>query len=562
MNKKLFFAGFALLAAVSFTSCNSDNPIDITNPNGVSPSDGSHAIGGAYDWTVTPKNVKQLDSLWNVDKKTVQANIANEKIASICINVENFTLENGKTINIPDLWANANGKIVKVYVSGNFKNPDYLRADAIKNAATPAKQTKFPVLIDTKNVAGSEVQFTFDGEAFDLVLTTDKARSLINGVYEIGYFKAIAAEGMSATEVQSGLVDAIDYASTGDIKEKEDAFIAGLWVKDLAIAVNVEAQKGIPVGTNKYIYAKDLYVEESCTINNIAYNSDAKKTFKLGLVQVVNPAFTVLNFNADKIYAEKIAGVKASNNIVNLLGAGTIDLNYIDAIEKVSINQATTLKKDIFSGVEFWGNVTFNTGDITSFADVTFNGLNIEINADDVTVNFDKVNFLAKPALTSTLKYTYTEAGYNPATYQWIISDADPTLGYYQQCKNDLSDLKEYNKGKDIATYTTDDVQWDGTNKTFKAGTKNNKSADAKKYAVVVIKTPYAAGTYTITPEGTLIDMTKTCKFNGDTDDNALNGIWGNVAFKDEGAWYSVKYADTLYKWRKLDSSMLYVLVK
>ena len=169
---------------------------------------------------------------------------------------------------------------------------------------------------------------------------------------------------------------------------------------------------------------------------------------------------------------------------------------------------------------------------------------------------------MAKPALTSTLKYTYTEAGYNPTTYQWIISDTDPTQGYYQQCKNDLSNLKEYNKGKDIATYTTDDVQWDGTNKTFMAGTKNDKSAEAKTYAVVVIKTPYAAGTYTITPEGTLIDMTKTCKFNGDTDDNALNGIWGNVAFKDEGAWYSVKYADTLYKWRKLDLSNTYVLVK
>ena len=125
-----------------------------------------------------------------------------------------------------------------------------------------------------------------------------------------------------------------------------------------------------------------------------------------------------------------------------------------------------------------------------------------------------------------------------------------------------MSNLKEYNKGKDIGTYTTDDVQFDGTNKTFIAGTKNDKSAEAKTYAVVVIKTPYAAGTYTITPEGTLIDMTKTCKFNGDTDDNALNGIWGNVWFKDEGAWYSVKYADTLYKWRKLDSSMNYVLVK
>ena len=560
MNKKLFLAGVALLAAVGFTSCNSDTPIDSSNPSGVTPTTARHQVGGDYDWTVIAKDVKEFDDFWTEDMKQVQALVKDKKTASICIVADYFTLE-GKTIDIPQLWADAKGKIVNVAVIGNFKNPDYLRADAIKNLADPTKQTKFPVIIDTKNVAGSEVQFTFDGDAFDLELTTDKARSIINGAYEIGYFKAIAAWDNSATEVQSGLVDAIDYASTGDIKEKEDAFIAGLWVRNFVNPINVVKEKGIPVGENKYIYAKDVYVEESCTITNLAYDSDAKKTFKLGTIKVVNPANTVVNFAKDKIYADKIVGVKAEKNIVNCIEAPatSIDLNYIDNIENVTINQATTLKKDVFSGVIFFGNVTFSTEDITSFDDVTFeNGLNVKIHADDVTVNFDKVNFNAKPVLSSTLKYTHTAAWTSYKYYQWIVSETLPDKGYYEEYGgNTGKSLMEYNKEKESKEYSDAKLGVDGAGKLT-----GDKKDEAKNYSLLVISTEHDPGTYTITPEGTLVIMTSACKFNGKTDDDNLNKIWGNVDFKDEGAWYLVQYGDTLYTWRKKDGVTTYVLTK
>jgi hypothetical protein len=69
MNKKLFFAGFALLAAVSFTSCNSDNPIDVTDPNGVRPVNSTHYVGGSYDWTATVKDYDDLKEFWAKDAK-------------------------------------------------------------------------------------------------------------------------------------------------------------------------------------------------------------------------------------------------------------------------------------------------------------------------------------------------------------------------------------------------------------------------------------------------------------------------------------------------------------
>ena len=568
MNKKLFFAGFALLAAVSFTSCNSDNPIDITNPNGVTPAASTHYLGGSYDWTAIAKDNAELTKFWNEDATEVGKAIKDKKTINILLDVSGFALD-GSTIELPDFWKNdgtgAKGRVVNITISGNFKNADFLRADFIKNGA--AKQTKYPVKIKTDKLAESEVNFIFDAEAIDLELYTKKTRSTLNGTFAIGYFYAEAADGMSATEVQSGVVAAIDNASTGDIKEKEDAIIAGLWVKDLAAVVNVEAQKGIPVGTNKYIYAKDVYVEENCTIKNLAYNSDAKKTFKLGTIAIVDPANTIVNFDKDKIYADEIVGVKAENNIVsNLENATSIDLNYIDNIENVTINQATTLKKDVFSGVIFNSKVTFNTEDITSIDDVTFNALEVKINADDVTVAFDKVNFNAKPTLSSTLKYTKTEAWTDTHTYQWIVGD-DKTTGFYQEVTQ-AKPLMEYNKTKEVGTFSSDDVQWDGVNN-FVKGTKNDKSADAKKYAVVVINTPMPAGTYTITPEGTLVDLSSACKFKNGTvygqDDAALNKIWGEVEFKDEGAWYSVKYAGNEYVWRKLSEAgkeKIYVLTK
>jgi len=561
MNKKLFLAGVALLAAVGFTSCNSETPIDPSTPSGIAPAAVGHQVGVDYDWAVKANSVAQFEEYWAADKDAVQKLVKDKKIASLCIIVDALTLD-GKTIEIPELWTakdgGANGKIVNVRIAGTFKNPDFLRAAWMEKGAAA---TKWPVKIKTDKVKGSEVNFTFDGGEFDFELETMYTRSTINGPFTIGYFLAQAATGMSSVEIQSGNVVAIDIASTGDLKEKDDAFVTGVWTKGTT-AVNVVAEKGIFVGTNKYIRVDNVFVEDDATINNLAYDKDAKKTYKLGTIQVVNPYKNVtVKFAKDKIYADAIAGVKADKNFVTVDDT-KINLDYVDAVANITVKGATTLIQDVYTDVIFNDKVTFNTKEVDLFGDVTFNDLDIQINADDVTVSFDGCNFLKPANLSSTLKYETTAAFYTYKTYQWVISDSNPALGKYLLCKNDLSDLKEYNKNKAVGEFSSDDVQYDDTTDPTKPMFTGKKGAEANTYDVVVIKTLVPAGTYTLTPEGTLVDLSSTCKFNGAQNLAALNTIWGNKAFKDEGAWYTVEFADTQYIWRKLSGSYTYVLVK
>jgi hypothetical protein len=559
MNKKLFLAGVALLAAVGFTSCNSETPIDPSTPSGIAPAAVGHQVGVDYDWAVKAKDVAQFNEYWADDQAAVQALVKDKKIASICFIADAFTLEKGGKIEIPQLWtAGAAGKIVNIRVAGEFKNPDFLREDWLKNGVAAKK---WPVQISTKNLKGAEVNITFDAGKFDLELESEYTRTTINGDYAIGYTIVNAAEGMSATEFQSGYVTAIDIASSGDVKELNDAVITGVWT-DGKVKVDVTAEKGIYVGTNKYIKVENVFVEEDATINNLAYNSDPKKTFKLGAVVVVNPNKNVtVTFAEDKIYAEAIVGTKADKNFMTFDDA-TINLNYVDAIADITVKGATTLIQDVCTGVIFNDAVTFNTEKVSLFDNVTFNALNTQIHADDVTVTFDGVNFLQKPTLSSSLEYIHTAATTKTDTYQWVISATDPKVGQYEVCKNDLSDLKEYNKGKEPGKFASSDLA-------FSAGTFTGKKAEeAKTYDIVVIITPIDAEAYTITPEGTEIDLTAACKFLRKKDgklaqtDEALNDIWGNAYFKDEGAWYSVKYADIQYIWKKISGDVKYVLIK
>ena len=568
MNKKLFLAGVALLAAVGFTSCNSETPIDPSTPSGIAPTTVGHRVGVDYDWAVKAKDVAQYDEYWAADKDAVQALVKDKKTATICFIADDFTLEDPATgvIYIPELWADANGKVVNVRIAGTFKNPDYLRADWMKAHYGGAKQTKFPVQINTKNVKGAEVNFTFDGGEFDLELTTPLTRSTLNGPYSIGYLMAKAANYMSSVEIQSGDVVAIDIASTGDLKEKEDAFVTGVWT-DGKKNVDVVAEKGIFVGDSKYIRVENVFVEDDALINNLGYNKDAKKTYQLGTVRIVNPYKNVTaTFASDDIYALSVEGAKADKNFITVDDID-ITLDYIDAIENVTVKGDTYLINDVCTNVIFKDEAKFDTEIIDAFDEVTFNDLTVFIHADDVTVSFDKVFFNKKPVLSSTLEYEATDAYTTYETYQWIISDTHPKNGYYKKCKNDLSDLTEYNKTKEVKEFTNKELQYDDDplSSTYQFF-KGKKAADAEKCDVVVISTYHPAGTYTLTPNGTVVDLDGTCRFlkgagGYDTVLAALNNIWGYKEFKDEGAWYTVVFDDTEYIWRKLNNSKLYVLV-
>ena len=584
MNKKLFFAGFALLAAVSFTSCNSDNPIDITNPNGVTPAAATHYVGGEYDWTAIAKDYTQLKEFWAKDKADLAKAIAEKKTINILLDVSGYELKN-EEIALPDFWQDGKtaGKVVNITFDGNFKSADFERADAIKNGA---KATKYPVKINTNNLAGAEVNFTFNVEMFDLELTTDKVRSTFSGDYIIGYLKAVAAEKLSATEFKSGIVEGLDYASTGDFKGE----IAGVWVKTAPAAAIQVTDKGIKVGQNAdyTVFGKNVFVEDNTELNTWCTSAKKDAQFTLGTVMFVKGAVLTLGGTKDsdgKPAVDAIESILGFNKDVCLVmtqGLGK-DFSKIDAVEKVTVfggfaGNTITLEKDIFTDVEFNDPIIFNTDKTTAFDNVTFNDLKIEVNDNDQTLNFTAVKFDKAPVnITSSMEIENKAETTTTKTtiYQWIVGDGGAATGYYEEVDKNHA-LKEYNKTEEVKEYT----YAKGKEKlTFTANGKDNgydltggdDAADASKYKVIKMNvvTTFPAGKVTLIPEGTIVTMDKDCKFVGATSDAALNEVWGNKELWDEQCWYDVNYAGNDYAWKKATdttgkskSGVWFVLVK
>ncbi len=583
MNKKLFFAGFALLAAVSFTSCNSDNPIDITNPNGVTPSASTHYLGGSYDWTAIAKDNAELTKFWNEDATKVADAIKDKKTINILLDVSGFELD-GTTIALPDFWKNngtgAKDKVVNITISGNFKKADFERVEAMK--ATPAK---FPVIISTNNLKGAEVNFTFDAEAIDLHLFTELTRSTLNGSYIIGYMYFEGAQNLSAIQVKGGIVEAIDLASSGDVEE-DGGDVLGAWYKgdfgkDAAGTPRTEANiwvknSGIGLGDNQKVVAKNLAVEVGVALDNL--RKVAKDDIRhLDLIQFVKKNVQVtLGGITKEPSVTAIVGVDEATNHVNITNA--TDLKNIESLEKVTINNGAIdldIEKDIFTDVTFQTNsVNFSVDKINTLEKVTFSGLtdvNIGVKADDQTLTFNGVKFNQAPTLYSENEVTLDADTYAYEYYQWVIDDNDPTQGAWVAYDGKAKNLKEYNVGKtqyeftEISTKRGKVVKFATGNKSISAGddaTADDKANIAAAKNLFKITVVTKAGTkVALVPANFNIVMDGNCKFWDLTTDASLNNAWGYkqtiassgtavvwVGWADV-AWYGVKYNNIDYKW-------------
>ena len=584
MNKKLFLAGVALLAAVGFTSCNSDTPIDSSNPSGVTPAAVRHEVGGSYDWTAIVTDYAELQKFWSEDKAAVAKLLKDNKAktANILIDVTGYTLKAGDVITLPDFWGDGatQGKVVNITFDGNFKNADYQRADAIKNGAAA---TKLPVVINTNTLKGGEVNFTFNVEKFDLELTTDLTRSTFAGDYTIGYLKAVAAQKLSATEFNEGTVEGLDIESTGDFKGE----IAGVWVKNIPAATIEVTDKGIKVGDLKdyTVFGKNVFVEANTELDTWYKNgagNDAQ--FTLGTVKFVKGAnLYLVGTKKDGVTAavdaiESIQGFDKDKCLVVTQGIGK-DFSKIDAVEKVTVYGGTTgktitLEKDIFTDVEFNDPIIYDASVLPTIDNVEFDqALEIVVPEDNIALSFNNVKFdLAPVTITSGKEIENTVATTATTTYQWIVSDAAANKGYYEKCKNDLSDLRADNVGQEVKEYSYVKGKEKLTFVSTGAGDGSFTGDDAKeasKYRIVKINVTTPAGKITLIPEGTTVTMDKDCKFVGATTDAALNIMWGNKELWDEQCWYSVNYAGNDYVWKKAtdttgtsSSGVWFVLVK
>ena len=573
MNKKLFFAGFALLAAVSFTSCNSDNPIDVTDPNGVRPVSSAHYLGGSYDWTAVVKDYAQLQEFWAADKDAVKKALADSKanVVNILLDVSNYELKATDVITLPNFWgagADTNGKVVNITFQGNFKNADFERAAQIAGGTIK----KFPVQINVNTLVRAEINFTFNVEKFDLVLNTTEARSTLAGEYTIGYMYADAATKVNdAIEVKAGTVEGLDLQSTGKYKGPFD----GVWTKSGEL-MDV-ASNGIILASGEVApSSKNVYVEANAGVDTWYVVSGSNKQYKLGTVKFVQKAGTPVNFGlngTDKDgnqvgdYIENIVGFNKADCFVSTVWNSKAFDN-IDAVEKVTVMGWTELKKDIFTDVEFQNTISFNTSKINEFAYVTFNWLNITVHADNQTLNFNNVNFKNNVNLLSGIT-NWEETGYTSNLYQWII-DSTPTGGHFELVDNN-NPIKEANKDKEIVEWDKADIDYDGAGSFYRPAGSQASGGDLTnvKNSYLVLIYSYSWDNTTYIPDGTNV-LLNSCKFKEATNANlnttltALNNIWGNKVLWDEQCWYTVYVDGAKYNWKKATdggySTVKYVL--
>jgi len=569
MNKKLFFAGFALLAAVSFTSCNSDNPIDVTDPNGVRPVNSAHYLGGSYDWTAVVKDYAQLQEFWAADKDAVKKALTDSKAnkVNILLDVSNYELKN-EVITLPNFWgagADTNGKVVNITFQGNFKNADFERAHAIDKGDVIANMSKFPVRINTNTLERAEVNFTFNVAQFDLVLDTREARSTFSGDYTIGYMFANADKKVNdAVEVKEGTVEGLDVTSTGNYKGTID----GVWTQGTNI--NAANAGGIQL-VDQRINAKNVFVEADVNIDNDWYANNKWNQFALGTVKFVKTATATLANGGSSPTIEAVVGFDASKCFLQTSwGWQTEELDNIASIVKTTVNGDPVLIQDVYTDVVFAGTTFFATEDINKFENVTFNDLRPFISADGDVLTFNSVNFW-RPVVMRSAIGVLEVAKTQSWTYQWIV-DSTPNGGHFELVDNN-NPLKEANKDKAGVEVDWNDFVWDDPTDPTLAGTRlfirnpwtannvngNQVTALNKNYVVKVTRT-WTVGT-TYIPDGVKVVLDDKCKFsdNDVTGEGAqlsktnysLNYVWGAKNLYDEECWYDVNYAGVDYLWKK-----------
>ena len=578
MNKKLFFAGFALLAAVSFTSCNSDNPIDVTDPNGVRPTVSSHYVGNGADWTATVKDYAELKAFAAADAADIAKQIKEKKTIDIQINLNNYELKaddglNGDgVIKVPAFWDNGtNKKVVNINVTGTFKNADFERAAAIKDGAG-AKA--FPVKIDVDNLKGTEVNFTFADQKFDLYIQTELARSTFSGDFTIGYMFAKAAEKNSNLELKSGTVEGVDIESTGDFRGQFD----GVWAKAPVVA-----------GFDPYIYAdgtglygdfwnptggtagtgareagttipgaSNIFVEKDVEIQTRYWNGAANVIYPLGKVKFVQKKNDAVDVAIDWGHTYAIESIEGTNTNDCDVYVSANALDDVAAVSKVTIKGTPTLKKDVFTDVVFANTITFDSKNITTIDKVTFNNINVIVSADNTAFDFGGVTFY-NAAVMSGINVGNIDSYYTYTYYQWEISDTNPANGKWVAYDGQAKNQYQYNKDKAEILYSDRDVRVTpaGVLDYTYYGDCSYPSLDAATH-LIKIATFHPENVAQVIPDGTTFTFDKDCKFwdnilgKVDGSDYGLNQLFGH---KDDSkdCWYDVTFGGKAYNWKRVN---------
>ena len=436
MNKKLFswkaLAGLALLVAMGMTSCKNTTEVDPNDPyNTTKPTKPSSSLDGDYDWEVTIAKTSDFADQWKSVASKVQKAVAELDQIDIKINCGAYALD-GKTLSLPAIWKNNEGKIINVVFSGSFKS----KADANGN--------ELALDVNTDNVAGAEVNIYLPTDEFDFNLAATKVKPTLYG--ESTTVDLFAAQANSNKKNALTVGDGVKV----NVITMSGALAGTDNVEALLVNGDIELKegKGAQVG-NQEVYVKSLVV---------AANATVKGADKAALENVTIAEGTTLTLGSAKSEIESIVGLGTAKKPTNLVMKGDVDdFSKIGAITNVTISGnkldinddpvATDIKDfSIFENCVF--NMDVNLSE--SASDTEFDGkVNVKVD-DSGVIKFTDVEF-GKKALVNVTGGSEVKGKQTVVRmFQWVKSSAT-----YEQVKNDdednLSAANAKSEGVDIA---------------------------------------------------------------------------------------------------------------
>jgi hypothetical protein len=519
MNKKLFswkaLAGLALLVAMGLTSCKNTTEVDPNDPyNTTKPTQPSATVKDA-NVSVTITKTSDFAAQWS-SKVTaaVLAELAKKNEITIEIKCGAYELD-GAALDLPTIWASANGKTLNVIFSGAFKKAEK------------------DLVVTTNNVAGAVVNFTLPATKFNFNL--DASPIVANLASEgaiIGKFTAKANTGKNGTTIGSGVTVNSMVAQGGD-------FVGTVNAVYVNADPTIVSKKGVNINQTTENIVKNLIVDGTVTVTK---DGDTE----MGDITVLKGGkLTIGTLKA----VSSIIGTKPAETELTFATAGDIAKVALIKNMKVTNTAWINLDKATVDNVEFAGPVELSS---TTIANVTFDdNVQINVDADNKTYNFNGVSFAAATwiNMNSTLKQSTSKT---TTSYYWDI-----TASKWVEVTATTPNI--YAADKQVKV----DVSQDGANQIYSVSAAGALSTElAKKVSATTNTISITTIWYdNLAPKGVVVALDKNCKQGGAAiDGEYLTNLFG-TKWSPSACWFKVSVDGTMYAWKELATGG-YILVK
>ena len=451
---------------MGMTSCKNTTEVDPNDPyNTQKPTKPSSSLDGDYDWEVTIAKTSDFADQWKSVASKVQKAVAEVDVIDIKINCGAYALD-GKTLSLPAIWKNNEGKIVNVVFSGSFKSK------------TDANGNELALDVNTDNVAGAEVNIYLPTDEFDFNLAATKVKPTLYG--ESTTVDLFAAQANSNKKNALTVGDGVKV----NVITMSGALAGTDNVEALLVNGDIELKegKGAQVG-NQEVYVKSLVV---------AANATVKGADKAALENVTVAEGTTLTLGNAKSEIESIVGLGTAKKPTKLVMKGDADdFSKIGAITNVTVsgNKIDAVYGTVYptniDDMSIFTNVIFDM-DVNlseSASDAEFDGaVNVEVE-DDTEINFTDVEFGKNAILTISGAEKVKSKKYLVKMFQWEKSSSS-YVGVKDDDEDNLTAANAKSEGVEIVQGLRNRKTWNVCDSWEELVTNNpNISWDGTKFA-------------------------------------------------------------------------------